>query len=197
MENNISGTALQDHIDNTNDTSDIDYVEVAPNQSNMQDDLLRYSLVGSIDDNRSCVKLQDDEDQKKLVESDSKIIANLNECYDVLLSSYTNHMGASLKHKRTMKIWFFVITMVMIFSLAVLLILCVHSMVKDIANLDEIKIEFSVPILTSLISFSTTIIVIPKVIAKHLFNHKEEEAMVKIIEIIQEHDKSIRDNLSK
>lgn len=55
--------------------------------------------------------------------------------------------------------------------------------------------NYIVPFITAISSFLTVFIVIPKIIAKYLFDNSEEAVMQKMITSIQDYDRFIRSNL--
>lgn len=159
-------------------------------------DELQQQIIESIDNHG--VRLSDDDAQNALKESDSNSARNLNNAYESLLRSYTDHIKVSLTYKRKMKAVFFIFSIALMSLLVLAIINCVVLFANNmISDKPSNIIDFLPALITGLVSFVTSIIIIPKVIAEHLFNHEEESFMIKIVEIIQSHDTSIRDNMKK
>ena len=112
--------------------------------------------------------------------------------YDNILRNYSNHVDKTLQHKRIMKIWFFVMSLLIVFACTAITIICIICLIHNIGDTDFNIIDYIVPTITSITSFLTVFIIIPKIIAKYLFNSKEDESMKEIIASIQEYDKYIR-----
>lgn len=117
--------------------------------------------------------------------------------YDNILRNYANHVDKTLKHKRTMKIIFFGISVFTMFSCILIVGLCIFHLLKNILDDGFDILDYIAPTVTAITSFLTVYIIIPKIIAKYLFNSKEDDAMKNIIASIQDYDKYIRDSLHK
>ncbi len=117
--------------------------------------------------------------------------------YDKLLSAYTSHIEKTLNSKRNMKLWFYVISIIVMFLSTVILIICVIYTISSIHNSSLGFLDYIPSCVTALSSFLTVYIVIPKIIAKYLFNSHEENVMKDIVTSIQEYDKQIRKKLGK
>lgn len=117
--------------------------------------------------------------------------------YDEILSDYTTHVNKTLKSKRIMKIIFFVIS-VSIMVLSIIFLIWGGFFVASQSKSENFNIQdYLIPAISALTSFLTVFIIIPKIIAKYLFNSKEDSAMKDVIESIQNYDKNVRKELIK
>lgn len=120
--------------------------------------------------------------------------------YSHLLFDYILNARKTLKQKRILKTLFFVIIM----SIFVLTFFCFYKSLQDITNIvktasktggvlqnNQIIIEILTIIIPPLLSVIVAFIKIPKIIAKYLFNIKEDEYMTSIINSLQSYDSSI------
>lgn len=120
--------------------------------------------------------------------------------YSHLLFDYILNARKTLKQKRRLKTLFFVIIM----SIFVLTFFCFYKSLQDITNIvktvsnengvlqnNETIIEILTIIVPPLLSVIVAFIKIPKIIAKYLFNIKEDEYMTSIINSLQDYDRSI------
>lgn len=121
--------------------------------------------------------------------------------YTDLLRFYIKNVRISNILKIIFKISFFVIIIWVMFILSIFFGYSIYKSFKIIGNLNITKynsiksIESIVGIIGTLIPSFTTLLVsiikLPEIIAKYLFNRKEEEHMAKIIENIQNYDVQI------
>ena len=119
--------------------------------------------------------------------------------YSHLLFDYITNIRKTLKQKRRLKICFFSIIM----TIFILTFYCFYHSMKDIISLvknnkesielynQSILIELITIIVPPLLSLIVAFIKIPEIIAKYLFNPKEDESMTSIIKNLQVYDKSI------
>ena len=119
--------------------------------------------------------------------------------YSHLLFDYITNVRKTLKQKRRLKFCFFSIIMVIF----ILTFYCFYHSMKDIISLfknnkesvelynQNILIELITIIVPPLLSLIVAFIKIPEIIAKYLFNPKEDEYMTSIIKNLQVYDKSI------
>ena len=117
--------------------------------------------------------------------------------YDDILYNYAKHVDKTLRHKRIMKFWFFLISLSIMFICMLSTAICVVFLCVSIYNGSFDVMDFLTPTVTAIISFLTVYIIIPKIIAKYLFNSKEDKEMKSIIVSIQKYDKYIRNSLHK
>lgn len=133
--------------------------------------------------------------EKELARNDIKSLKSHTRGYDKILTSYVFHIEQSLKQKRGMKIVFFVISMIIMLSCVGGVIVCICFIVHDTQSETFNISDYIIPAITAMTSFLTVYIIIPKIIAKYLFNSKEEHIMKDIVSNIQDYDKYIRNTL--
>lgn len=134
---------------------------------------------------------------RDLREKDIDSLGNHINDYDNILRNYSNHVDKTLYHKRIMKICFFTMSILIVIACTVITIICIICLLCNIGDTNFNIIDYIIPTITSITSFLTVFIIIPKIIAKYLFNSKEDESMKEIISSIQEYDKYIRGSYSK
>lgn len=137
----------------------------------------------------------------KCLEDTDKIERQIHDTYySHLLFDYILNARKTLRQKRRLKTLFFIIIM----SIFVLTFFCFYKSLQDITNIvknasnqngalqnSQTIIEILTIIVPPLLSVIVAFIKIPKIIAKYLFNIKEDEYMTSIIENLQNYDKSI------
>ena len=147
-----------------------------------------------------------EEDKAKDVEDDEKLEQNAqmayflnrhekemnkhSQDYGEILHSYSDNVSYTLKMKRIFKIVFFIFAILALVFTPVLfaIISCkvFYYISKGYNNLSIIA-----TLLSSLISIVTVYNVIPEIIAKYLFNIKEDENMTKFIGSMQTYDSEL------
>lgn len=137
-------------------------------------------------------KIKNDED---LRQSDIGSLGRHISDYDNILRNYATHVDKTLKHKRIMKAIFFGISAFTMVSCVLIVGVCVLYLLNNIFNESFDILNYATPAITAITSFLTVYIIIPKIIAKYLFNSKEDDAMKNIIASIQDYDKYIRNSL--
>lgn len=118
--------------------------------------------------------------------------------YTDLLRFYIKNVRISNILKIIFKILFFVIIILIMVGLSIFFGYSIYNSFKIIGNLDitqDNSVESIIGVIGTLIPSFTTLLVsiikLPEIIAKYLFNRKEEEHMAKIIENIQNYDVQI------
>lgn len=118
--------------------------------------------------------------------------------YSDLLEAYVNLAQNNIKLKMWFKILFFAVTMLTLIAIVVAFCLCLWYACKKFSkfdNLNDVSVEAIASIVTVLFPSITSLIVafvkIPEIIAKYLFNIKEDSFMDSIIKNIQDYDKSM------
>lgn len=143
-------------------------------------------------------EIHDDEELELINEldrSDVDTIKSHNISYKLLLNLYLDCVGSNLIQKRDMKNKFFTISCATMIGTAFLEIGCIilaaifALMGKDLSNFDFASL------ISVSVSFLTVYIVIPKIIAEHLFNNNDEDTMSDIIKYMLNHDRHIRNVL--
>lgn len=143
----------------------------------------------------SSTRLNDDDEL--LEERDKKSLKKHSYNYDDILSGYTTHVIKTLKSKRIMKIVFYGISVAIMVSSVCFVIWGGVFVADQSKNSDFDLYNYIVPVISALTSFLTVFIVIPKIIAKYLFNSNEDTSMKDIIESIQNYDKDIRKEINQ
>ena len=111
--------------------------------------------------------------------------------YTALLQSYINIYSSKEKHKKVFKVIFFSVIMVIFFLVIAgcVFCLCVITLNK---SYDAAGVALAI---TSIGGIVSAIIVIPQIIAKHLFPANEETFMLDMVKSMQNNDAGIRDNI--
>lgn len=128
----------------------------------------------------------------RLNRSDIESIESHNLSYKSLLNVYLNSMGNNLIQKSKMKKSFFVISCIIMVSVCILEAIGILFPFVSVLLGYSLSAISCIPLVSSLISFFTVFIIIPQIIAKHLFNDKDENIMTNIFKDIQDYDKYIR-----
>lgn len=104
------------------------------------------------------------------------------------IDNFVRNQNAASKQKKSLKQVFFIITMVL-FSLIVLtpIIILVVMLCFGVNNYTAI---FGT-IFASVGEVLTTVIVLPRIVAEYLFNKEEENANIKIVELMQNYSNTI------
>lgn len=116
---------------------------------------------------------------------------NRSELYTELLSDFVNKMYKSATAKNRMKKIFFYVILVLLVVLFIAFLVCACFLVFYVPNRNA-PLDNIASIITSLLSLFSTLLValikLPKIIAKYLFNPKEDRDTVAIIGKIQKYD---------
>lgn len=104
--------------------------------------------------------------------------------YTELLTNYVENSKATLKSKQCQKKWFFIVSMVVL-SIAMIISIVGIYIVSTGSN---DTIDKLISVIPSLLTFFTPLFVIPNLIAKYLFNTKDEEHMIEVVKHIISHD---------
>lgn len=116
-----------------------------------------------------------------------------NQLYTVLLDNYIDVYGKKEKAKAVYKVIFF--TVIMLLFLFVVGI-CLYGMytlsTQGDGNLANVGIAIA-----NIAGIVSSLIVLPKIIAEHLFPVNEESNMIDMVKNMQDNDANIRDFLSK
>lgn len=130
---------------------------------------------------------------ESLFENDEKILQEHNRQYSNMLKVYVENLERNLNSKQEQKQIMYETSKSLligiptgIFIITILLLLMVS---KQYLSTAEIVIGF----LTVAVSFTETLIIIPKMITSYLFDKNEEKTMSNVILNIQKYDMSIRD----
>lgn len=132
-----------------------------------------------------------------LNKSDIHSITSHNTIYEDLLRVYLDSVEDNLVQKREMKDDFFKLSCRIMSTVTILMILSTFLPFISILFGECLSVAACVPLISSLASFFAVFIIIPKIIAKHLFNDNDENIMTNIVKDIQKYDKYIRNALMK
>lgn len=134
-------------------------------------------------------------DDSELRNKDYESLGRHGQQYSKILESYSNHLNYTLSFKRTMKKVFFWVA-IAIMALCIIGVIIFGTVVVFNANNEEFNIQdYLIPLFTALTSFLTVFIIIPKIIAKYLFNSNEDDVMKNVVSSIQDYDKYVRGDL--
>lgn len=118
--------------------------------------------------------------------------------YTELLKYYIENVRCSNKLKLTLKGFFFAIIILIMIGLSIIFGYSVYrafEIIKDIESSQSNAIEYIIGAITSLIPSLATMMVslikLPEIIAKYLFNKQEDQHMTQIIANIQNYDVQI------
>lgn len=121
------------------------------------------------------------------------------ESYSQLLKGYTTHLCATLKFKRIAKMIFFgVVTLLLLVTASLLAVVVWHICTRvQVTEVEDISVIMSLvaALISAFGAFMSAIIVLPKIVAKYLFNRGEEESIANIVGNMQQYDRDIRDRL--
>lgn len=134
------------------------------------------------------------------ITNDKRSMNEHNECYTRILETYSKTLEGNILEKNKLKKYFFYICSGILISIALAFVVCLGlSLFFIFANPD---VSFDIASIVSLIgamatAFISSFMILPKVITRYLFNKKEEENMMNVINKIQEYDTKIRQNIKE
>lgn len=130
--------------------------------------------------------------EESLNDSDENLLKKHNQSFVNLLNNYVVSSDKSQKHKRGMKIAFFVITMVIVIMLILSFVATIFAglYMRSVKNISIL--ELLAPLITSFASVITSIIILPKIIAEYLFDKSEDDRLSQIVSNMQNYDKELR-----
>lgn len=160
---------------------------------------IKYAAKHILDTCNKNVKINNDSEltaaRSELYISDAQSIKSHNDDYSNLLKVYSEFIDETLSTKKKMKKCFFRFSFcVMVLVTIIMITLFIASLSAIISGDFELN-DYILPSASSLVSFLTVFIIIPKVIAEYLFNSGEEDIMKDIVKNIQDYDNSIRDKM--
>ncbi|WP_373244739.1 hypothetical protein [Megamonas funiformis] len=132
------------------------------------------------------------------ITNDKRSMNEHNECYTRILETYSYTLEANILEKNELKKEFFYVCSGILkwiaISFIVTLIICLFNIFKypkesfDIASIVSVMGAMAT-------AFISSFMILPKVITRYLFNKKEEENMMNVINKIQKYDTRIRQNI--
>lgn len=114
--------------------------------------------------------------------------------YTNLLKRYIKNSETSATQKKWFKNIFFVVAMLMLISSFILFALI--SLSFSMKEWENIETTALTGLISALLGLLSLYIVIPEIIAKYLFNEKEDDNMTKIIESIQNYDEKVFNSMN-
>ena len=114
-----------------------------------------------------------------------------NHAYTELLRSYIKDYVQKAKHKKIFKCIFFGIIMSVFAGISIIAIAGIFMVLKHgNVTLEEVGV-----VIGALASMISAFIIIPRIIAEHLFPANEDENMIEMVKSMQENDARIRVHL--
>ena len=138
------------------------------------------------------------DENKKFVGNDIVSMESHNESYTNILKAYSDSLKENLKFKNTCKNWFFYLCMAVMGIICISLVVILFVITYMTFKYQHLSFQINniVAIVTAIgVAFISSFIIIPKIITEYLFNLKEEENMMNIIQNIQKHDLEIRKDI--
>jgi hypothetical protein len=129
----------------------------------------------------------------QVVDQDNAEYNKRNRLYTQLLETYIDYYRKKEKHKGIYKCIFFIVT---IFLFVVITVGSITSMVLLSIYGDGSLANVGIAI-ANIVTIISTIIVLPKIIAEHLFPTNEAENMLEMVKNMQYNDSNIRNILYK
>ena len=138
------------------------------------------------------LKQDDDNNKIDVIHNDDiNYINSNNKSFSNLLNTYVKNANRNLIAKLIFKSIFFLACVGILIGIAILLIKITWFCLNNEVSTDTLIVTM----VNTLISFLSSFIVLPKIIAEYLYNSDEEKDMTELIKNIQERDKTIRANM--
>lgn len=160
---------------------------------------LKNSILSCIESlDTSKIRPWDDLETKQILSNDINAVYEHNKIFTQILNSYSKNLDSSSEQKKFFKKVFFCLCCC-ILGITFLMIVAVISIVTYMIfryqhlSFDINGIYSILGVLTG--TFLTTFIVLPYIISKYLFNIREEDNLMTIVNLIKEHDIKIRGNI--
>lgn len=129
-----------------------------------------------------------------LINNHGKSMLDHSREYTDLLKEYIeNSKKTSVQKKLFKSVFFWVSVSTLCLSFLLFAGICIYFSLQDFS---EIDIEGISGLISSLIGLLSLYIIIPKIIAKYLFNVKEDKHMAKIVKSVQKYDAKVFENLN-
>lgn len=138
------------------------------------------------------------DENKFFVSNDIVSMESHNESYNDILKAYSSNLNKNLQFKNDCKALFFYLCLgvMIIICLSLVIVLGVITYMTFAYQHLSFQISNIIAIVTAIgTAFISAFFIIPKIITEYLFNLKEEENMMKIVQNIQRHDLSIRKDI--
>lgn len=138
--------------------------------------------------------LKRNEIMNTLAEEHGKAMSAHSAEYTKLLEEYiANSKKTSTQKKLFKNVFFWVAISTLCLSFLLFAGICIYFSLQDFS---QIEIEGLAAPISSLVSLLSLYIIIPKIIAKYLFNVKEDKHMAKIVKSVQKYDAKVFANIN-
>lgn len=103
--------------------------------------------------------------------------------FSSLLEVYVDNLKVQSKHKRNLKVWFFIVLMFLLVGVTVVSLIMMGLAISagDIASSVSAAVA-------SLVEFSVAFFKLPQIVAEYLFNKSEDDTMASIIKNMQDYN---------
>lgn len=121
-----------------------------------------------------------------------------NESYTNILKAYSEELEGNIRFKNKCKECFFYLCVGVMGSICIALIAVLGTITYMTFKYQHLTFQINniVAVVAAIgTAFVSSFFIIPKIITKYLFNRKEEENMMNIIQNIQKHDLTIRQDI--
>ena len=128
-----------------------------------------------------------------LKSSDKEAVNKHNDYYSSFLKEYVCNYKQKNKNQKIMKWAFFILIMILMIAIVTIPLICLFVLV----NKNNFNTYNLTAILSALAGAITSFIILPKIIAKHLFPSKEDDKTDTIFKSMIDYDNSLRHFYSK
>lgn len=193
MESTIDKTVEVDEIHIENDEKQVIYDNLdLSDDVNIQTDTIKDNVQNYEQAKADMVEVGS---EQELHQGDTSSLLEHNQLYTLLLEAYVRDFQRNSLNKSENKQTLFAIAMILLIMIPMLSFLIIATTLLCM-SLGRITVLESLPeLVTALVAFLGTFMVIPKMITKYLFNKNEEKHLATIISKIQSYDRDIRGGL--
>lgn len=134
------------------------------------------------------------------INNDKRSMSEHNKCYTTILKAYSETLKDNILEKNKLKKCFFWICSAILVGIALAFVSCLCISLYYIFAYPGISFDIAsiVSVMGAMATaFISSFMILPKVITRYLFNKKEEENMMNVINKIQEYDTKIRQNIKE
>lgn len=128
--------------------------------------------------------------------SEQRELDKRNNLYSNLLFAYVEQYTSNQKKKNKNK-WRFYLLIVIAFVILLLFMIVVPIVITFVLDFSQEKNKLLLTYLASFISIFSTLITMPRAIAKYLFNPKEDEIISNLVTNMQKHDNETKELMIK
>lgn len=140
------------------------------------------------------------DENTSFISNDAVSMEAHNESYTNILKAYSEELESNIKFKKDCKGCFFYLCVGVMGTVCGALLGVLGYIVYMTFSYPNVNFPVTniVAVITAIgTAFISSFIIIPKIITKYLFNRKEEENMMNIIQNIQKHDLTIRQDIKE